>query len=68
MVLPHGDVGWSAVCDCSIPDHANSPFAPRILFPYSTLFSVARQAGLSLTWTETPKTGFLAMKAIFSAN
>ena len=50
------------------PDHTHSLFAPLTLHSVFYLVSVARQAGLSLTWTETSKTGFLAMKAIFSAN
>ena len=31
-----------------------------------TIVSVAEQAGLSLTWSETPKTGFLVMRLISS--
>ena len=23
MTLPHGAVGWSAACDCGIPDHTH---------------------------------------------
>ena len=23
VVLPHGAMGWSAVCDCGIPDHTH---------------------------------------------
>ena len=26
MALSHGAVGWSAVCDCVIPDHTNLNF------------------------------------------
>ena len=26
VALPHGAVGWSAVCDCGIPDHTHSLF------------------------------------------
>ena len=26
MALPHGAVGWSAVCDCGIPDHTHLLF------------------------------------------
>ena len=26
VALPHGAVGWSAVCDCSIPDHTHLLF------------------------------------------
>ena len=27
VALPHGDVGWSAVCDCLFPDHTHINFA-----------------------------------------
>ena len=36
----------------------------KILDVYLT--SVAAQAGLSLTWLQTPKTGFLVMRFIFA--
>ena len=26
VVLPHGAEGWSAVCDCGIPDHTHLSF------------------------------------------
>ena len=26
VALPHGAVGWSAVCDCAIPDHTHLYF------------------------------------------
>ena len=34
MVLPHGTMGWSAVCDCGIPDHTHLDFVtlPQFIF------------------------------------
>ena len=31
MDLPHGAVGWSAVCDCGVPDHTHLLFCHFII-------------------------------------
>ena len=37
MALPRGAVGWSAVCDCGIPDHthllSDLRLIPKNVFP-----------------------------------
>ena len=32
VALPHGALGWSAVCDCVFPDHTHLVFDPNISF------------------------------------
>ena len=34
VALPHSVVGWSAVCDCGIPDHTHLLFPMKFQYPF----------------------------------
>ena len=51
MALPHGAVGWAAMCDCGIPDQTHLLFAPMQLFAHIYFCVSKNSEGESLLYS-----------------